>query len=856
MIVSVLLKSRQSQLRTAFLFVIGLMTVWSAGTVLELDFRAVTGITNIAFINICYIGICLVPVALLYLGKVIMTPEWKLRSVHAVFLIIPVISIIVVITNPLHHLFFVRFSLLSSEAVYGGYYYFHSVYSYGCIAAAVVLMLIASYRNSGLFSIQSLLVIAGVLVAAVPNIMYSFGAADLPFSISTAAFTATVLCLLIAFFKFRFITDLPITLRQVVDLISDGYLVTDREHRILSYNRALVHLFPHPVEITPGENIRRFIDQNFIDASYDQYVEFQTLAAAEHRTITTELRITEDIYVSTEITPVFQHNMLTGNIILIKDITQSKKLIEVTKTESRYKSEFLSNMSHEIRTPMNAIIGMVNIGKSAPDMERKNYCLSRIDEASRHLLGLINNILDISKIEAGKFELSSEEFIFEKMLQQIVNVVKFRADEKNQTLSIRIDKAIPENLVGDDQRLAQVITNLIGNAVKFTPEHGWIRLNTTLLEAKEAVCTIQFDVIDSGIGISAEQQARLFQSYTQAETNTSRKYGGTGLGLTISKNIVEMMGGRIWIESQPGKGSIFSFTVHLAKGAEEKRNLLSLNLIPEGLRILAVDIDPDFLDYFNDISGRIGIACDTAGTCEEALDLVNKKGAYNIYFIDREMGSDHGGIELIRELKSRPKAEPKSVIVLFSGVDWSEIAGEAKAAGVDKFIQKPVFPSAIMDILSEYLGASKEHAEETSIDTDLFAGSRILLAEDVDVNREIVMAMLEPTGLKIECAANGLEAVRMFSQAPDSYDLIFMDVQMPEMDGCEATRRIREIEAQPEYQNRRQSGQIPIIAMTASVFREDIEKCLAAGMNGHIGKPLDYGEVIRQLKIYCCVKSA
>ena len=553
-----------------------------------------------------------------------------------------------------------------------------------------------------------------------------------------------------------------------------------------------------------------------------------------------------------------QHNVQTGSIILLKDITQSKKLIEVTKAESRYKSEFLSNMSHEIRTPMNAIIGMVNIGKSSDDMERKNYSLSRIEDASKHLLGIINDILDLSKIEAGKFELSTQEFVFEKMLQRVVNVVKFRADEKNQTFTIQMDKTIPKNLLGDDQRLAQVITNLIGNAVKFTPENGSIKLNTKLLNEENNSCTIQFEVSDSGIGISGEQQARLFKSFTQAETDTSRKFGGTGLGLSISKNIVELMGGKIWIESELGKGATFAFTVQLEKGEEEKQGLFRQNVNWSCIRILAVDTDSYSLAYFNDIMQRIGVSCDTAGSYEEALRFIEEKGAYNIYFIDQKLSGNNRGIELTRIIKSKTAAEANSIVVLFSGVDWNEIADEAKAAGVDKFTQKPLFPSTIVDIINSFLGVTelKQDKEGTDgADSDgLFKGVSILLAEDMEINREIVLALLEPTLVEIDCAENGLQAVQKFSEAPDKYRMIFMDVQMPEMDGYEATRKIREIETE----NAKHSPQlpeppkrIPIIAMTANVFREDIEKCLEAGMNGHIGKPIAYEAVVNQLKQYC-----
>ena len=400
--------------------------------------------------------------------------------------------------------------------------------------------------------------------------------------------------------------------------------------------------------------------------------------------------------------------------------------------ENKYKSTFLANMSHEIRTPMNAIIGMVTIGKSVSDIERKDYCLSKIGDASNHLLGIINDILDMSKIEANKFELSSVEFNFEKMLQRVVTVINYRIEEKNQKFSVYIDKNIPKTLIGDDQRLAQVLTNLLGNATKFTPEKGSIILNSRFVKEEDGVCTLQINVSDTGIGISPEQQAKLFQSFEQAESNTTRKYGGTGLGLAISKSIVEMMGGEIWIKSEIGEGSTFIFTVKMKRAAE---------------------------------------------------------------------------------------------------------------------------------ITDESANKAKQEAEKVQVNAGVFAGRRLLLVEDVDINREIVQSLLEPTQLQIDCAENGAEAVRIFTENPNKYDIIFMDVQMPEMDGYEATRRIRSFEkehntsasfteGETRSDNRNLRKQIPIIAMTANVFNEDIERCAKAGMNSHLGKPIDIKEVMAKLNEY------
>ena len=427
--------------------------------------------------------------------------------------------------------------------------------------------------------------------------------------------------------------------------------------------------------------------------------------------------INERVFSESEETILRSASLLIANALLRNKMTigihdaaaQLELALEKAQAASSAKSNFLSNMSHEMRTPMNAIIGMTKIGKSAADIEKKDYAFGKIEDASRHLLGVINDVLDMSKIEADKFELCSAEFDFEKSLKKAIDIINFRVKEKQQHISIYIDPNIPQIMVGDDQRLSQVLTNLLSNAVKFTPEYGSIQLSAHFVSEENGLCTIQVAVSDTGIGISEKQQSRLFTSFEQAESCTSRKFGGTGLGLAICKSIVKLMGGNIRVESALGSGSTFIFTVQLEK-----------------------------------------------------------------------------------------------------------YTASAKAAEVSMAVpdQEVYFP-----------------------------GCRILLVEDLEINREIVAAMLEPLRIDIEFAVNGKEALQMFSARPEHYDLVFMDLQMPEMDGFEATRLIRGI-------NSPEAREIPIIAMTANVFKEDIEKCLNAGMNGHIGKPLDIGEILNTLKAY------
>ncbi|MDR0356769.1 MAG: response regulator [Clostridiales Family XIII bacterium] len=533
-------------------------------------------------------------------------------------------------------------------------------------------------------------------------------------------------------------------------------------------------------------------------------------------------------------------SLLMANALFRGEMTKSLILArEEALSGARAKGDFLANMSHEIRTPLNAVIGMTAIGKNSSDLKRKDYSFEKIEEASVHLLGVINDILDMSKIEANKLELSPIEFDFEKMLRRVVNVIAFRLDERNQKFTVHIDNSIPRFLIGDDQRLAQVVANLLSNAVKFTPEGGAIRLAAYFDGEKNDICTIRIEVEDTGIGMDEEQKSRLFLAFQQADSSTSRTFGGTGLGLAISKRIVEMMGGNFRVESAPGEGSLFSFTVRAMRGRREMEGLLNPELKWKNLRILAIDGTQEERDFYKEIALRVGFTCDRASNDEEALAKIAENGPYDIYFVDRKIPSI-GGLELSRKIREADSS--KSVIAIISEGEWSTIENEAMQVGVDRFLSKPLFPSAIADLINESLGTSRaaDAAKATDDLKDIFPGYRVLIAEDMDINREIVLSLLESTGLAVDFAVNGREAVDFYSADPERYDLILMDVQMPEMDGYEATRSIRKLDAPG-------AKDVPIIAMTANVFREDIEQCLNAGMNSHIGKPLNFNDIIEQL---------
>jgi PAS domain S-box-containing protein len=652
-------------------------------------------------------------------------------------------------------------------------------------------------------------------------------------------------------------------LRAVLDATPDLIFVKDTDLRHRECNKALENHF----------NMHRsaFIGKNDAEA-FAIPAELVDEYAAQDRKVFTEKQITivEGVIPSADgvvrlfetiKSPIIHDGEAFGLVGISRDITQRRKIMHdleqaVAEAKNAYseaeganraKSSFLATMSHEMRTPMNAIIGMTAIGKNSTEIERKDYALHKIGDAAVHLLSVINDVLDISKIEANKLELAPIEFNLERMLQKIVNIINFRMDEKHQKFTVNVDRKIPRFVIGDDYRLSQVILNLLSNAVKFSPEHGEIVLDVALVGESDGIIEIRTQVSDNGIGMSAEQQAKLFTAFQQADSTSTREYGGSGLGLSISKHIVERMNGSIWVESEPGKGSKFIFTVKIMRSEKSMVSMLAQGIKWGNMRILIVDDEPEICAYFKDLFDQLGLNCTTASNGIDACRIIEEQESFDIYFVDWRMpGMD--GIELTRKIKAHDK-ERQSVVVMISSADWAVIKDTALDAGVSKYLLKPLFSSAIFDCINECLGLDAADDKDQNINAvGKFTGKKLLLAEDVEINREILISLLEDTGISIDCAQNGLEAVEMIVAAPEKYDAILMDVQMPKMDGLEATRLIRAMNTTQRL------ASLPIIAMTAHVFKSDIEECLNAGMNDHLGKPIDIDDVLKKLNKYLSKK--
>ena len=514
---------------------------------------------------------------------------------------------------------------------------------------------------------------------------------------------------------------------------------------------------------------------------------------------------------------------------------------------NKAKTVFLSNMSHEIRTPMNAIIGLDNIALNDPETpEKTKEYLAKIGTSAEHLLNLINDILDMSRIESGRMVIKSEEFSFSKLLEYVNTMVSGQCQDKGLEYHCRIKGQVDDHYIGDAVKLRQVLINILGNAVKFTPEGGKIEFAVEKTAQFDGKTTLTFRMSDTGIGMSREFLPHIFDTFTQEDSSSTNKYGSTGLGLAITKNIVKLMNGDIQVESEKGVGTTFTVTVTLLDAPKRDGSNEDHAVKPQDLTVLVVDDDPIACEHAKLVLEKSGIASETASSGAKALEMVKLRHArmepYNLILVDWKM-PEMDGVETTKRIREIVGNE--SAIIILTAYKWDDVLEEASEAGVDSFISKPLFAANVLEEFESAVKRKGVNLKEPAKKV-MLEGRRVLIAEDMEINAEIMKMVLQMRQIEADIAENGRIALEAFRSHPAGYyDAILMDMRMPEMDGLEATKAIRALD-------RPDAKKIPIIALTANAFDEDVQRSLQAGLNAHLSKPVQPETLFETLEALIC----
>ncbi|MEN9315576.1 MAG: hypothetical protein RIS35_1969 [Pseudomonadota bacterium] len=645
----------------------------------------------------------------------------------------------------------------------------------------------------------------------------------------------------------------------IFDAAPEG-IVLLRDRRIVRCNRRLEEIFGYPSGGLDGQPARIWYPD---DVAYDRVggeIARTVFEGEIHRSEVELVRADGSRFWARLIGRALDaDDPSKGMLGIIEDITDERaqqQALRAARDEAeaatRAKSEFLANMSHEIRTPMNAIIGMAHLAMKTGLTPRQHDYLSKIQGAGQHLLGIINDILDFSKIESGKLQIEHADFDLDRIVDHVATLLGEKAEEKGLEFVFDVDSGIPRGLVGDALRLEQILLNLGSNAVKFT-ERGEIVVTARLAARDADGLLLRFAVRDTGIGLTPEQQAQLFRSFQQADASITRRYGGTGLGLIISKRLAEQMGGEIGMESAPGEGSTFWFTVRVGRSAIPARRLLP-NPDLRGRKVLVVDDNPHARAVLVEMLSSMTFDAQQASSGGEAIESVRqaeREGrGFDLVFLDWRMpGLD--GNQTARALHALELARPPKVVMV-TAYGREDVLREADAAGVEAVLTKPVSASTLFDtamqVLSAAPSADGEPTQRPVTEAELLAdlrGARILVVEDNALNQEVARELLEGAGFVVTVAEDGRAGVEKVQAWP--CDLVFMDMQMPVMDGLEATRQIRKLEG---------FANLPIVAMTANAMAQDRERCLAAGMNDYVAKPIDPDALWQVLRKWIAPRAA
>lgn len=639
-----------------------------------------------------------------------------------------------------------------------------------------------------------------------------------------------------------------VTYESLPGFVAKYRIDPDMNLALLSANARFMEYFGEAGESSP-------LYQRNIDVNMEiilKYGEEIRKGAPVHFVISVKARSGQNMYLQVNATCVDWQNgspVYLAIFIDITDVTElremQKKLTEqaealkdalaVAEHANQAKTDFLSRMSHEIRTPMNAILGMTTIAAAyIDDQKRVEDCLEKIGYSSKHLMALINDVLDMSKISEGKVRIAQETFNLETVVESISSIIYPQADAKGLIFTVPLIDLSETVMIGDSLRLNQILLNLLSNALKFTPAGGTIRLEIRQLQRTEDRMRLRFTVSDTGTGMSGKFLDRLFVPFEQENLGAGQTLGGTGLGMPITKNLVTLMGGTITVKSEVGKGTVFTVELDFQTPPDKDRVIPQKQHELESLKVLIADDDRDSCIHASLMLKKMGILSDWVLTGQECVNRIRESHQsgtdYDVCLADLKM-PDIDGVEVARRV--RAEVGPETTIIIITAYDWTNVEVRAREAGVDMFLTKPVFASTLYNALLSVTGidravrvpAEKNHRPE-------LAGHHVLLAEDNDLNREIAVELLHMIGITVDWAENGRAALDKFLSDGDTYDLILMDVQMPVMDGYQATAAIRS-------SGHERAGTIPIIAMTADAFHEDIVKAETAGMNGHLAKPID-----------------